>query len=500
MNRYFRHRNNGAVANRTYGTPMYMLLLLLLLGAANGSITANAATLVPGAQLSDTPAVAAAVADLFQDGGRQLLLVGETGIEIVPTTGGPRLGQIEPLPAPAVSIATGDITGDGLDEIIIGTDQAGAVFALGWTGGRWALLGQSPYMWSSVVKLLTVDVTGDGRADIVALNETGQLALFSWQARSIQNVWQSPADSAPVVDVALLDDGVSTGQPIIVVADEEGRISAWQWPFRAPLATVFVWGTPTAMAAFPVEGGAGGQIAVSTARGLLYRYEWDGSGFRTTSSPLDDPRLPFDFMEPLSFSGSETPHVIAQNAGGFGLWRLAAGGLGFVAEGWPRQPLWVAAVPGSDDIIVGEARGPVAAWNETPGDYVRLTVDGTEHDLRDGVRKQGDLVLLSARDWSRVLGTSMYWDADEQRLTFVGHDRYAIVTVGSDEVWLPEGHRAATITPFIDDGRTYVPPEFPAWFGFDYEWDARRRELRVVSTHQPEAPAPSHIGIVGRSP
>ncbi|MBO8142423.1 MAG: VCBS repeat-containing protein, partial [Firmicutes bacterium] len=147
------------VCSRSLGRRAVVLLALAawLALSAGAPLPAGAMALVAAEDLPFGPAAAGAFADLTGDGRLVLALVGEERAAVFdrPNPGGPWLPvtEIGPLPAPATAVGGGDINGDGVPELAVGTGNAGSVYVFRWAGSRWALLAQTPYVWSPVVSV-----------------------------------------------------------------------------------------------------------------------------------------------------------------------------------------------------------------------------------------------------------------------------------------------------------------------------------------------------------
>lgn len=445
----------------------------------------GAAALISSRSLPVESASAATFADVFGDGTEQLVLVGPDGIGVYapPTEKGRTMWQqmsgLPALPAPATAIAVGDVTGDGVQEMAVGTAQAGAVYVLRRTGAGWAVLGQTPYTWSPIKAVHAVDLSGNGKAEIVALNDEGVVNVYGWERPVMQAKWQLPAAYGPIIELAV-GDFVGDGSSQLVTAEADGRISIWRWPLDEPMWETFSWGRPTSLAVVPGRG-APDQLVVTTSERLLYRYRWDGERFVASDAPLNDARLPFNAMTPVQLPGDANTYVLAHNEEGLGLWRISAAGLSRLDTGWSEEPDWMLHVPNTETFVVGEANRRPAVWERRPSEHFVLTVDGIPRKLEDPPLYRAGQVMLSARDWSQLLGLQLLWDGERQRVTLVRGYDYVVAVVGEWDVVLPDGRRSVTIAPALENGRTYMPPEFPAWFDLDFRWNARQRVLDVRS-------------------
>lgn len=475
------------------------LLWAFVLLLTTGYSTAVARTLIPAHELSFGQADTAAFVDVFGDGSKDLLLAGPDGVALFAMPGKgdvggeehwPELLRLPPLPAPATTATAADVTGDGVPELIIGTGQAGAVYVLRRTGTGWTMLAQTPYVWSPVTSLLAADLSGDGKAEIVALTEDGDAHVFAWERSRIQNVRRLPTHSKAIVHIAIADV-VGDGSTQLVTTETNGRVSVWTWPLTEPKAETFVWGLPASLS---VLSGKPDSIVVTTYERMLYNFHGGETGLVAAGSPLNDPRLPFTFAEAVRLPGDANDYVIALNTDGLGLWRVNGTNIAFIDEGWAEDPLWAKAVPGADTFIVGEAGRAVSMWERKPSGYFHFSVDSVQIPLNDPPLFRQSQVMLSARDWANALGMQLYWEADEQRLTLTRNGDYAIATMDEWEIIVPKGRRSVSIAPVNEGGRTYMPPELPAWFGLDYRWNPRIRTLdvrtRPSQSVTPEEPSP----------
>ncbi|MFS8582733.1 MAG: copper amine oxidase N-terminal domain-containing protein [Limnochordales bacterium] len=459
---------------------------------------AAALVLVAEDELPVPAAAAFTLADLTGTGRTELIAAGNAGVFVLTPAGDASepaewavVASLPPLPAPATAVAAADFIGDGVPSIAVGTAQAGAVYLLRWTGFDWTVVAQTGYLWAPVAALAAADFSGQGAAQLAAVDAGGGVTVFAWQDRTLAPVrrWQAAGGRAPLTAVARF---AADPRPRLVLVDAEGGVGVWSWPMPEPEAQAFVWGTPTALAVADVEG-RGPEVIVVTDERPLYRFVWTDGRLVQAAQPLHDARLPFDFMAPIRRPGQSADLLLAHGANGIGVWRVTSSSVSLVDEGWSNPPLAAALWPGSDTIVLaertGERGGPLRVWSRRPAGYFNLTVDGRPVPLGDPpVFYQGQ-VMLSARDWAAALGLQLFWNAADLRLTVAGRRSYAMLTVGERQVLLPGGPRAVSLAPELREGRTYVPPEFPTWFGATYQWDPRRRALHVYTDAAPRSEA-----------
>lgn len=450
-------------------------------------ITAKAMVLVAEQDLPVPPISDFVVADLTGSGRSELVAVGPDGVFVLAPANDDGewevLTHVPPLPAAATAVAVGDFIGDGVPAIAVGTDQAGAVYILRWTGTDWVIAAQSGYLWAPVTALTAIDLSGDSRPELVAVDAGGGVTVLAWVPgeHRLAPAWQWPRAMGRALAVSVAELG-EPGVHHLVIADDEGRVSVWAWPLMGPLSQAFVWGTPTAMTVADVLG-TGPQLVVSTDERLLYRFIWENDRLVQATTPLNNANLPFDFMVRWRWPGDTTDRILAHSAAGLGVWRVTSSSISRVDDGWANTPIAAALWPDANVVLVAEriedGRGVLRTWARKANGYFNFVVDDMAVRLTDTPLFEQETVLLSARDWANALGLQLYWDSAEQRLTVVGRQTYAMMTAGERLVTLPAGIRATSVAPVLQNGRMYVPPEFPAWFGATYQWDARKRELRV---------------------
>ena len=478
-------RPAGRKGSPAAGGWLAWLLAAALLCQAAKAPSAAANALVHEADLPFGPAAAAAWVDVTADSQPELVLAGPEGLAVFappPAAGDATtwlaLARLPALPSPPTAVGSGDVTGDGVPELVVGTGNAGAAYVFAWTGRRWTLLGQTPYLWSPVRAVATGDLDGDGRDELALLSEAGELVVLGWRERSWHVLWRSPTGWSPVLNVQLADVA-GDGRPRLVMTDQAGAVTVWRWPMTEPVAQAFVWGTPVSVAVDLNTPGAP-QVLVATDERLLYRYAWQDQGLTPTGTPLYDNRLPFDLMQPVRWRGEPRATVVSHYAGGIGLWRVTASTLELLASSPPLALRWLLVDGDGERLIVGEAARPVSIWGRRPEDYLAFSVNGAPRALQDPPVFQGEHVLLSMRDWASLLGLSLYWEAAEQRLTAAGRGGFVVLVVGSRDAFSHAGPVPLPVAPLVRFGRTYCPPELAAVFGASVSWDPRRRELAVT--------------------
>lgn len=107
-------------------------------------------------------------------------------------------------------IASGDLTGDGREDLAVGT-SAGRAYGLSADGDPLAD-GDAPFLEEHARAITTADVAGDDRDEIVALASTGQVSAID--PRTADTVWARELGAAG-------HDALSTGKHVAVATAED---------------------------------------------------------------------------------------------------------------------------------------------------------------------------------------------------------------------------------------------------------------------------------------
>ncbi len=132
----------------------------------------------------------------------------------------------------AVAWQIGDINGDGKDEIVQLWNNASAlgVLVYGWSGNAVAELWGSSNVGqgAGAVAWLTGDVNGDGKDEIVQLwNNNGRLAIivYGWMTDALTTIWQGPTtEGAGAVDWQIGDINGDGKAEIVQLWNNAGRL------------------------------------------------------------------------------------------------------------------------------------------------------------------------------------------------------------------------------------------------------------------------------------
>ena len=211
----------------------------LLLGAGTGS---GLAKLIDGATLGEigpgapfgtgyTGGVTVAMGDVTGD-GRADLIVGTAFGGLIRIFDGPTLAPLVaafpygPLFPGGVHVAAGDVTGDGIDEVAVAPRSSGGPVRV-YTMQAELLIEGHPFNGVQGVNLAMHDLTGDGRDDLVM--GAGAGAAPSLRTFSI-------LDRTLLLDVNAFDAGFTGG--VFVATPSSARTR-----FSSPASTTFTAGT-----------------------------------------------------------------------------------------------------------------------------------------------------------------------------------------------------------------------------------------------------------------
>lgn len=144
-----------------------------------------------------------------------VVLVGDDGKERrrLPTDGG------------LMALATGDLTGDGIDEIVMLTRRGADTAVTALDGGLKALWSRPAASGIETTRVLVVDLDGDRRRDVVVASSGGQLKAFGADGAPRWS-WAMPeGPTGEDAQVRGLDDAKAGAERRVAVARRDGQVA-----------------------------------------------------------------------------------------------------------------------------------------------------------------------------------------------------------------------------------------------------------------------------------
>lgn len=131
-----------------------------------------------------------------------------------------------------------DLNGDGIPELIAGTEDPGLIYLYTLENGQWNILSYGKHVWSPINKIISGNFLKVGAHDLLVQNEEGYLFLLKTSLNSIDLVWKSPStwkviNVAVVADIDndLLDEILvvyKTGGIAILEIEKNAVVSVWE--------------------------------------------------------------------------------------------------------------------------------------------------------------------------------------------------------------------------------------------------------------------------------
>jgi len=259
---------------------------LALAAAAAVGISANAVRLAgsapesvlrihEGASLTLNRPTSAVVTRLSGAAEPRLVVGAADSLEVFEAT--PELGQIVARKGSFTTMATGDLDGDGAEEVVTGesADSRPVVRARG---------GQLDLRWTALLKwkapptrVVVVDLDGDGRGEVVAGNDAGELIALSPAGRPL---WSHDTPvSGEAGQLRGLDDVRMPGAGHAVALARRGSTAGELQvlgPDGMPIASVQLKSSARRLRAFDRDGDGSTELFVGCDDNWLYVYDATG--------------------------------------------------------------------------------------------------------------------------------------------------------------------------------------------------------------------------------
>lgn len=462
-------------------TGMLAITLCLLSIVLTGNVKAKA--LLEEFKATEVSGQAYVLADATCDGVMELVIGSKEAVYIMVREEGryQTRWRIDSISSGVRTLAVGDIDNDTWPDLLIGTGQAGSIRIFGWDGEKFVRKGETDYLWSPVSDILIIDIDGDGWKDILAVTESGSAQVLRWDGLRYRRIWEHSASSGRIkfFQTADLDgDGVDE----LVYALVEGRVVVAQWD-GTELATIwenYPWGTVSTVALSDLDGDARVEILVTTEQQMLYSYGWTKNGIALKAS-FSDPAIKFLEAIGADLDGDGKGELVAVDAQGIKVWKIARDKLQLLAQaGFINEPHELRLTPGGDGLILLDRDGALRSLRLVDDNYFRLLIGDTVSELSHPPVWADGEPLLAARDVADLLGLTIYWDAEQRRLTAIRDGVYAVLQAEDLTMYVSGVTVPLRAALQVKGAESYVPIEFVRVFAAEVSWDAASRTLRMI--------------------
>lgn len=404
------------------------------------------------------------------------------------------LSETWPLPREAPGGAVlADVTGNGQDELAVGSGGAGATYVYTWRGGQWNLLGRTDYIWTSIASLQAGRISQRGRYDLLVTGDDGRVYLFGWTFGEFTLRWASPPPEGSPWQAAVADL-TGEGQDDVILWRRSGYVGVWRWTdgTLTPVWENYPWGLITGLTVGDVDGDGLPDIVLNTSQGLLYAFGWEQGEFRTKRH-LAHEHLPFSLLtvQEEGEGGVRGPELLASDGARLFWYRLGAQSLVTRwASGFVGPIDGAVAAPGGHGFFVWNETDGLRFLQPAPDGVLRLEWLGKQQSLAFRPVVEEGMLWLSARDMGELLGWRLAWDPGSRRITLVGWPSYFVGKVGASRVMTERGPRELWAPVRMVDDRVYVPYNMLTLYGFHVAWDELTRTLKVSdATEAPDVSA-----------
>ncbi|NLJ74247.1 MAG: VCBS repeat-containing protein [Firmicutes bacterium] len=404
------------------------------------------------------------IADVYELGHNQMIVAKDR--EILFMAQDEILASISGLSGNVTALAVGDLTGDYRSELVVGTDNAGAVYFYEYDGHAWKRFGRPQYLWDPVTFLEVHDFNNDGWGDLVVVNDKGEAQiLMSWEGE-LYRFWQSPAGKR-VVQLAVSDIN-GDGFPEVIYTLDSGYVGILQWEDQelVLLWENYPWGSIDSLVV--LDDRTLPEWLVVTNQKMIYGWRWD-SGEVVLNRHFYAPDIgEIVFYVPdsglLSFSRKK----------GASLYNLQSSAL---KELWNVPDVsGVAVFPNGREYLVKDSDCSYY-WLVPSDDEWSIMVNGRDISEQVDLLVRGGSLLCNLVQSGQELGYSVVGDGPWHIL---GLGNYLTVETGSAAVEL-DGLKIPLSEPIIEEkGLPYAPLDFFGLLGWSAQIDRARQQINFT--------------------
>ncbi len=405
--------------------------------------------------------------DLF-DMGRDQLIVGK-GSKVDIYLDDEIIQTISGISGSVTALAFGDLTGNFRNELLVGTNNAGAFYIFEKKLDRWQRIGEPRYLWAPVTYLQVADLTADGWGDIIAQNAKGEVQVFlSWQGELYSFYRTQPDESIKQI---FAEDLTSDGADEIVFTYNFGYVAVLKW-INSELNVIwenYPWGSIDGLMVGSLDNRP--EIIVITSQGILYSWIWEHNTFVLKRHFLHS-RLgnSFDYVNGSQF-------VSFSDETGISFFTI---GVSQLVEQTNISHLRGQAIYAVNDRLLIRDRMNQYYWLETVDSlYLPMYFDGELHTepirylFRDGQLYLSLSDSADTLDWMIIGQRKLFMTNRVASATLVPDKG----TVGWNNIELPLRNPV-----IIYQEEVFVPLEFFLVMGYDLKFDTSRRRLDFDKT------------------
>lgn len=379
------------------------------------------------------------------------------------------------------ALAVGDVDNDSWPDLLVGTGQAGAIRIFGWNGEKFVRKGETDYLWSPVTKILIIDIDGDGWKDILAVTESGSAQLLRWDGLRYEKSWEHKPSAGRIKFFQTADiNGDDVEELVYALAEGKVVVAQWNGHELAPIWENYPWGTVSTVSLLDLDGDQRVEIIVTTEQQMLYCYGWTQHGIGLKRS-FSDPSVKFSEAVGVDLDGDGKGELVTIDPEGIKVWKLGRDSLQLQAQAtFIQGPQKLRLTPDGTKLILLDRTGALRTLRLVDESYFRCFLGDTEVKLGKPPIWVNDMPLLAAQDAAELLGLTVYWDAQAERLTAFGDGRYAVLQIGERSMDIVNTTVPLQIAPVVKDSECYVPVEFMRIFATNVFWDEASRTLRIM--------------------
>lgn len=398
-------------------------------------------------------------------------------------------GTYQNFPAQITSLATAKaLPTNDKDVLLVGMSGSGAIqmYTLDAENRTLRNEGTAGRLWNAVKQLLPID-SGDGEgAAILAQGVNGEVIVLQHVDGRFQQTWRTPFEASPEDVVAVGD--VSEGEtPIVVLGQPDGIVTTFGWQRAAnndngiivKLFENHPWGAVRSLDIVRQDvTGPLMSLFITTSRNILYEYEWDGQEMIHVdqwSYTLTPGR-----GEVLRVPQQDDRMWFTLEDNVLSLWRISSQQIQHVWD-YPELVEWFTQTRDGTMIAYG-ADQTIRLFGPVTEHHVRVSKDGRTYPLQTEPIVEDDAVYLAASDIADILSLRSWLSREGRRLTGIAPwFQFFIIDAESQQISINGKQKQLDRETIFRYDTLYIPMSFVEQLGYVYEWIPQLRLLYIES-------------------